>query len=82
MSNVYKEKPNIVEVKITDDTGGEAVYYFTRRTIEEVVADIIPGEEGSAIAAPKKERKPRRTKAEIAAAKPAEVMPAKDNTWP
>ena len=76
---VYQDRPNVVEIVVKDDTG-EQSRFVAGESVDEVVARLFG--EPVAIAALKKERKPRRTKAEIAAAKPAEVMPAKDKTWP
>ena len=60
--NVYQQQPNIVTVTITDDTG-TSERYFVGKTLDEVVALIDPG----APVKPKQRRK-RRTKAEIEAA--------------
>jgi hypothetical protein len=67
MSNVYQEKPNIVTVQISDDTG-TAERFVVGKSLDEVIALIEPTAPCAGPGKkPKKDRKPRRTKAEIAA---------------
>ena len=74
---VYQDRPNVVEIVVKDDTG-EQSRFVAGESVDEVVARLF----GEPVApALKKERKPRRTKAEIAAAKPAEVMPPGEKSW-
>lgn len=76
MSNVYQEKPNIVTVQISDATG-TADRFIVGRSLDEVIAIIEPESPCAGPKPKKKDRKPRRTKAEIAAAKKAELDAAR-----
>lgn len=64
MSNVYQEKPNIVTIQITDDTG-TAERFIVGRSLDEVIAIIQPEAPCAGPKPKKKDRKPRRTRAEI-----------------
>lgn len=71
--SIYVEVPNIVKIVISDDSG-EASRCIVNKSLEEVIAMIETafGAKSTVAAAPKKARKPRRTKAEMsAAAEPA-----------
>ena len=65
MSNVYQEKPNIVEVTMKDKTG-TAVRFVVGKTLDEVIAIIEPEAPTAGRAMPKTRK--RRTRAEMAAA--------------
>ena len=69
MSNVYQEKPNIVTVQITDDTG-TAERFVVGKSLDEVIALIEPESPCAGPKPKKKDRKPRRTKAEMAKDRP------------
>lgn len=64
MSNVYAEKPNVVTVSITDDSG-YAQRFVVGKTLGEVIASVDPGTPVVA-ATMAKEKRHRRTKAEMA----------------
>lgn len=65
MSNVYIEKPNIVTVQMSDATG-TADRFIVGKSLDEVIAIIQPEPPCAGPKPKKKDRKPRRTKAEIA----------------
>ena len=75
---VYQDRPNVVEIVVKDDTG-EQSRFVAGESVDEVVARLFG--EPVAAAAPKKERKPRRTKAEIASEKTNYPMPEKEKAW-
>ncbi len=81
MSNVYQEKPNIVEVTVTDETG-TAIRYVVGKTLDEVIATVTGETVPAWVGKPKKERKARRTKAEIVAAAAEPTNTQGDKTWP
>jgi hypothetical protein len=64
MSSVYQEKPNIVKVVISDESG-EAERFVVGKDLSEVIAIIEPDADGQPRL--KKVKRARRTKAEIAA---------------
>lgn len=70
MSNVYQEKPNIVTIQITDDTG-TAERFVVGKSLDEVISLIEP-EAPVAGAKAKKKYKPRRTGPASARNEPAE----------
>lgn len=63
MSNVYQEKPNIVTIQITDDTG-TAERFVVGKTLDEVLSIIQP-EAPVAGRDAKKPRKARRSRSEM-----------------
>lgn len=72
MSKVYENRPNIVEVTVKDESG-EAVRHIVGYSLDEVIEAVtlsLDGAEPRVAVEHKKPRKPRRTKAEIAAAAP------------
>ncbi len=73
MSNVYQEKPNIVTVQITDDTG-TAERFVVGKSLDEVISLIEP-EAPCAGPKVKKARKPRRTGPASVRNEPAEPAP-------
>lgn len=64
MSNVYQETPNIVAVQINDSTG-TATRFIVGKSLDEVIALIDPAAPCAGPKPKKKDRKPRRTKAEM-----------------
>lgn len=68
MSNVYQETPNIVSVQINDSTG-TATRFIVGKSLDEVIALIDPAAPCAESKPKKKDRKPRRTKVDIAADK-------------
>lgn len=79
MSSLYEQKPNSVKIVMTDDSG-DSERFVVGLSLDEVVAvieasfGVVPGKSFKA----KKARKPRRTKAEMAAA--AETNGSGDTT--
>lgn len=69
MSNVYQEKPNIVTVQIVDSTG-TAERFIVGKSLDEVISLIHPEAPCAGPKPKKKDRKPRRTKAEMAKDRP------------
>ncbi len=74
MSEVYKEKPEVVEVQVTLDGKDVPAVYVVGRTVPEIesaIAAALHGLAGARTDAPvKKARKARRTKKEMLAEKP------------
>ena len=91
MSRIYEERPNIVEVTMTDKSG-TAVRHIVGYTLDEVIEAVVLGLDGAEKpAAPARKTHRRRTKAEIAAAKdpvpaehrePAAANAREDKPWP
>ena len=65
MSNVYAEKPNVVTVEMSDDTG-TAQRFVVGKTLDDVIALVDPmAAVAAGVVAPTKEKRHRRTKAEM-----------------
>lgn len=93
--SVYTEKPNTVTIKLSDESEDAFLYVIGKR-IEEIVAEVERafGVESTVASKTNKTRKPRRTKAQMAAAvaaadlasQPEDVPPphtkAKKSVWP
>jgi hypothetical protein len=63
MTELFQEKPNVVHIIVEDKTG-KAERWATGRTLDEVLAELGGGD-------PVPKRRKRRTKAELAQARPA-----------
>lgn len=88
MAEVFRGTPCIVTVTISDQEGKQVSLHVAGRelkTIEDAVSKALEGvPDEDQNPAPKKARKPRRTKSEMAAATgdASDPKPARDKAWP
>ena len=86
MAEVFQGTPSIVNVAISDSEGRKVEYNVCGRGLDTVKDSIrkaleaMPDEDQNP--EPKKARKARRTKVQLAAAKDLASQPKEEKTWP